>query len=132
MFTPLTIHLFHVDKMFGRVFTRFAARFLAYAFLMLISFIFSYSEHSFVVFYLSGQDPSARDDPCLGHRGPMGFRLWGYVLEVCEVSSRFGTSRVGRCVVRRSWAVMWCIYCAPLCLVVDDGSLRGFGLVGGE
>ena len=40
------------EKHFRRVFRRFAARSLAQAFFMLISFIFSYSEHFFVVFYL--------------------------------------------------------------------------------
>ena len=50
--------------MFRRILTRFAARFLAQAFFMLISFIFTYSETFFVVFHLSfhfalGQDPSA-------------------------------------------------------------------------
>ena len=54
-------------NIFRRVFTRFAARFLAQAFFMLISFIFSYSEKFCVVFYLSlyfvlGQGPSARDN----------------------------------------------------------------------
>ena len=49
--------------MFRRVFTRVAARFLAQAFVMRISFNFSYSESLFVVVYPSfyfilGQDPA--------------------------------------------------------------------------
>ena len=39
--------------MFGRVLTRFAARFFACPFFMLISFNFSYLENCSVVFYLS-------------------------------------------------------------------------------
>ena len=66
MFTALTMHLLHFKSIFCCVSKRFAARFLAQASFMLISFIFSYSKKFSVVFYLSfsfvlGQDPSARD-----------------------------------------------------------------------
>ena len=70
MFTALTMHVFHVEK-FLVAFLRVLQRaFVAQAFFMLISFIFSYSEDFFVVVYLSsyfvlGHDPSARDLICL-------------------------------------------------------------------
>ena len=73
MFTALTIHLFYVEKMFRRVFTRFAARFLAETFFMLISFIFSYSESVFrrvlpIFLFRSGTGPQRT-------RHPPGFLL---------------------------------------------------------
>ena len=54
-------------KMFDCVLTRFAARFFAWLFFMLITFIFSYLETFFVVFYFSlflypATGRSARDD----------------------------------------------------------------------
>ena len=53
MLTALTIHLFNVERNFV-AFLRVSQRaFLAWAFFMLIRFIFSYSETFFVVFYLS-------------------------------------------------------------------------------
>ena len=61
------------QKHFPRVLPGFAARFVAYAFFMLISFFFSYLETFFVVFYLSfyfvlAQDASARDTPHSSHK----------------------------------------------------------------
>ena len=54
--------------MFGRVLTCFAARFLAWPFFMLISFIFSYSENFFVVLsfnFIPNSGASARDSVIL-------------------------------------------------------------------
>ena len=66
MLTALTIHLLHVENFFV-AFLRVSQRaFWPKPFSMLTSFIFSYSENLFVVFYLSfsfvlGQGPSAGD-----------------------------------------------------------------------
>ena len=65
MLTALTIHLFLVEKFFIAFLRVLQRAFWPKRFLLLITFILSYSESCFVVFcrffFVPGQDPSARE-----------------------------------------------------------------------